>query len=59
MFGLFMESWILQVTLGFTYFARDWKYSWFHEHSKNLIYFLNKNFLFRIFDTVRFINKKK
>ena len=26
---------------GFTYFARDPKYSWFHEHSRNWIYFLN------------------
>ena len=27
---------------GFTFFARDPKYSWFHEHSKNGIHFLNK-----------------
>ena len=35
-----MESWILQVTLGSTYFARDPKDSWFHEHFKDL--FLKK-----------------
>ena len=27
---------------GFTYFARDPKYSWFHDPSKNQIHFLNK-----------------
>ena len=42
---MFMESWILRVSckvyVGFTYFARDPKYSRFHEHSKNWIHFLN------------------
>ena len=43
-----MESWILRISckvkwspLGFTYFARDRKYSWFHEHFKNWIHFLS------------------
>ena len=30
---MFMESWILRVSCP--------KYSWFHEHSKNWIHFLN------------------
>ena len=37
-----MESWILWVSCKVNIFARDLKYSWFHEHSKNLIHFLNK-----------------
>ena len=41
-----MESWILQVSCKankglHVSFARDTKYSWFHEHSKNWIHFLN------------------
>ena len=38
---MFMESWILRVSCKVIYFARDPKYSWFHEHSKNWIHFLN------------------
>ena len=49
---MFMESWILRFSckvimntsglLQSKYFARDPKYSWFHEQSKNLIHFLNE-----------------
>ena len=31
---------LAKLTWSSTYFARDRKYSWFHEHSKNRIYFL-------------------
>ena len=39
---MFMESWIFRVSckVNVTYFARDPKYSWFHDHSKNRIHFL-------------------
>ena len=45
---MFMESWILRVSckVGFTYFARDPKYSWFHEQLfQRLNSFLNKLFV--------------
>ena len=45
---MFIESWILRASCkvsvkGFTYSARDPKYSWSREHSKNWINFLNEH----------------
>ena len=41
--GLLQRKW--SPYSGFTCFARDPKYSWFHEYSKNLIHFLNNGTL--------------
>ena len=39
-------------TSGFTYFARDPKYSWFHEHSKHWIHFLSPCTIFSLYLSV-------
>ena len=44
--GLLQSEWSPS---GFTYFARDPKYSWFHEHYKNWIYYLFLHFIIDIF----------
>ena len=44
MFGMFMELWILRVSFKVN-FARDPKYSWFHEHSRNWIHCLYLYFI--------------